>query len=107
MAAEMINEVLRAESIARSNELKAKKQAEEIVSAAEKKSRDIFETIVKQGESEASLIITEAHGLTDEVIKQAESIARLRERKVISEVEKKYPEMISLVIGSLGIDSMK
>lgn len=45
----MINEVLRAEGIARSNELKAKKQADEIVSAAEKKSRDIFDTIVRQG----------------------------------------------------------
>lgn len=107
MAAEMINEVLRAEGIARRNELKAKKQADEIVSAAEKKSRDIFDTIVRQGESEAALIITEAQELTGEIIKQAESIAKLRERKVISEVEKRYPDMIEFVIDSLGINELK
>ena len=107
MAAEMINEVLKAENNARSAEAAARKKADDMLFLAEKKSRDIYETIVKQGNSEASLIITEAQELTGEIIKQAESIAKLRERKVISEVEKRYPEMISLVLESIGAESDK
>lgn len=104
MAAEMINKVLQAESKARINEENAKSQAEAIIKAAEEKSADIYNTIVKQAESEASLLVTEAHDLTDEIVKQAASIAKLRERKVISDMEKKYPEMISLLFKSLDLD---
>ena len=104
MAAEMINKVLKAESKARINEENAKSQAEAIIKAAEEKSADIYNTIVKQAESEASLLVTEAHDLTDEIVKQAASIAKLRERKVISDMEKKYPEMISLLFKSLDLD---
>ena len=104
MAAEMINEVLRAENKARADESHAKKKADEIISEAEKKSRVFYDTIVRQGESEAALIITEAQELTGEIIKQAESIAKLRERKVIANVEKRYPDMISVVLDTIGIN---
>ena len=104
MAAEMINKVLQAEGKARAEEQKAKAQADAIIKAAEEKSADIYDTIVKQAESEASLIVTEAHDLTEEIVKQAASIAKLRERKVISDIEKEYPQMISLVFISLGFD---
>ena len=52
-------------------------------------------------ESEASLAVTQAHDLADEIIKQAETLSKLRERKVISETEKLYSEMIKKVIENI------
>lgn len=101
MAAEMINTVLKAESVARMEEENAQIKADAILDSAKKRSADLYEAIVSAAQSEATLLITEAKELSDEIIKQAESIAKLRERKVISETEKKYPDMIKLILNNL------
>lgn len=101
MAAEMISAVLKAENEAHANEEKARLKARQIVEAAEVKSRDLYDAIIRQAESEASLAVTQAHDLADEIIKQAEALSKLRERKVISETEKLYSEMIKKVIENI------
>ena len=101
MAADMINTVLKAEAEAKKRKLAAEKQAAEILEAAKKKAEEIEFVTLKQAENEAVLILSEAELSCEGTVTQAEKLAKLRERKVISETEKRYDECIRLVLDSL------
>lgn len=101
MAADLINAVLKAENSARRGEAAARAEAEKITEAAKQKAKGVTDAVLQQAESEALLISSEAELTADGIIKQAERLARLRERKVISETEKRYEECIKLVLDNL------
>ena len=101
MAADMINAVLKAEAPAQKQKLAAEKQAAEIIEAAKKKAEEIEVVTLKQAENESVLIVSEAELSGEGTLGQAEQLAKLRERKVISETEKRYDECIKLVLDSL------
>ena len=101
MAADMINTVLKAEAEARKQEQTAKNQADEIVKNAVRKAEEMKVVTLKQAENEAMLILSEAELSCEGTLSQAEKLAKLRERKVISETEKHYDECIRLIFDSL------
>lgn len=101
MAADMINAVLQAEAEAKKREQAARKQAEDIINHAKQKAEEIKVVTVKQAENEAVLIISEAELSCEGTLAQAEKLAKLRERKVISETEKQYDECIRLILDNL------
>lgn len=101
MAADMINTVLKAEAEAKKQKNAAEKQAAQIIEAAKAKAEEIETVALKQAENEAVLIISEAELSGEGTLSQAETLAKLRERKVISETEKQYDECIKLVLDSL------
>lgn len=101
MASEMVNAVLKAEAAAKNAEKAASIKAEKIIEEAEKKAKYFEIAAVEQAQSEAKLILTEADYTVNGIIKQAESLAVLREKKVISDTEKKYVEAIQLVLDNL------
>ncbi len=101
MVSEMMNEILKAEKRAAEKEAQAQKEAERILSEA-KRQADIFhKAVLEQAESEAAVLISEAKLSAEGVIKQAESLAALREKKVISDTEKKYEDAIVLVLENI------
>ncbi len=101
MASEMIGEILKAESAARKAESMAAQQATEIIAAAEKQAAGLYAAAVEQAKSEASLAVSEAKLSAEGIIKQANKLADLREKKVISDIEKKYDTAISLVLKTI------
>lgn len=101
MAADMVNVILKAENAAKKEQLLAQKQAEAMIENAEKQAQKITESVIDQAEKEAILIASEAEFSVNGIIKQAEKLADLREKKVIAETEKKYDEAIKLVLDSL------
>lgn len=101
MAAEIINTVLKAESAAKKEEAKAAEQKEAIISAAKQKAQDLYDFNIKQAQSEAALAVTQAQETAQGILKQAETLAKLREKKVISETEKRYGELIKTVLDHL------
>ncbi|MCM1545002.1 MAG: hypothetical protein NC110_06850 [Ruminococcus sp.] len=101
MAADMVSVILKAENAARKEEAKVRQRAEMIVSEAESQAEKIRESVIDQAEKEALLIASEADFSASGIIKQAEKLADLREKKVIAETEKKYDEAIKIVLDSL------
>ncbi|MGN1194588.1 MAG: hypothetical protein ACI4SB_03815 [Acutalibacteraceae bacterium] len=101
MAADMINTVLKAEAEARKQIEAAKNQADEIIKNAKQKADEIKVVTLKQAENEAVLILSESELSTEGTLSQAEKLAKLRERKVISETEKHYDECIKLILDNL------
>lgn len=101
MAADMINTVLKAEAEARKQVEAARNQADEIIRNAKQKADEIKVVALKQAENEAVLIVSEAELSCDGTLSQAEKLAKLRERKVISETEKQYDECIRLILDHL------
>lgn len=101
MAVDLINAVLDAEKLARNEESAAKKKAQEIVAEAQKQAEQLTASVIEQAQNEAVLIASEADLTADGIIKQAEKLALLRERKVISDTEKRYDECIAIVLDNL------
>lgn len=101
MAAEMIAAVLKAEKAASDKQENAKKEAEEIIADAKKKAQEVSEIIIDQAKGEARLIVSEAEDGAKGIISQANSLALLREKKVITDTEKKYGEAIKTVLEKL------
>lgn len=101
MASEMIAEILKAESLARKNEAAAEEKATEIVEEAKERARLLYDAAIEQAKSEAALSVSEAKLSGEGVLKQAEKLADLREKKVINDTEKKYDKAIELVLENL------
>lgn len=97
MAAEMINAVLKAEAVAKKEETKATKIAEEIRLQAKLEAEVIYEKKINQANIKAEEIIRKAIDDADGYVKQANTLADLRERKMISDSEKNYRELIEMV----------
>ncbi len=97
----MINEILRAEKRAADKEKQAEAESERIIKEAQKQADVFYNAAISQAESEAAVIVSEAKLSAEGVIKQAEGLAALREKKVINNTEKKYDDAIALVLESI------
>ena len=98
MASEMIQEILKAEAAARKSESAAQDEAREIIEYANSRADALYNAALETAKSEAALFVSEAEG----IVKQANRLADLREKKVISEMEKKYDEAIDLVLKNIS-----
>lgn len=97
MAADMIKEILKAEAQGREAEKKAEKLGEKIVQNAKIQADIIIKTAVEQAENQANIILSDAEYSAEGVIKQANKLAMLREKKSITDTEKQYAQAIKLV----------
>ncbi len=101
MAADMIKAVLAAENVGKEMELKAMKAAEKMLSDAKIQADIIIRTAVEQAEKESNIILSDAEFSSAGVLKQAEKLAELRERKSISDTEKLYDKAIKMIFDEL------
>lgn len=101
MAADMIKAVLAAENAGKEMEAKALKAAEKMLSDAKIQADIIIKTAVEQAEREANIILSDAEYSSVGVVKQAEKLAELRERKSIADTEKLYENAIKMVFDKL------
>ena len=97
MAADMIKTVMKAEAQGRMLEGEAKKNVEKLIADAEIQAELIFNSSFEQARKQANLILSDAEYSANGIIKQAEKLAELRERKSISDTEKRYKEAIGLI----------
>lgn len=101
MAAEMVRTVMKAEAQAREIELQARKNAEKLISDAEIQAGIILKSSIEQAHSQANIIITDSEYSATGVIKQAEKLAELREKKSIADTEKQYETAIDMIFDVL------
>ena len=97
MAADMVKEILRTEAEGKEAEKKAEKIAEKIIQNAKIQADIILKTAVEQAENQANIILSDAEYSSEGVIKQANKLALMREKKSISDTEKQYDETIKLI----------
>ena len=97
MAADMIKEILKAESQAKEIEAKASKVGEKILQNAKIQADIIIKTAVEQAENQANIILSDAEYSSDGVIKQANKLALMREKKSITDTEKQYEDAIEKI----------
>ncbi len=97
MAADTVKAILKAEAEARAREEKAALQVKKMIEEAHKQSENIKEAAKRQAESQAHIILSDARYSADGVIKQAEKLAELREKKSIADTEKQYEIAIEMV----------
>ena len=102
MAYDMIKTVLEAENVAKNDEKKALKSAEEIIAEAENTASALQQAAVEQAKYDAKIIVSKAEEESEGILKQAHKLAELREKKVISDNEKKYEDAIKKIIESLA-----
>lgn len=101
MASDMIKTVLAAENAGKEMEANALKQAEKMLSDAKIQANIIIKTSVEQAEKEANIILSDAEYSSVGVVKQAEKLAELRERKSITDTEKLYDVAIKMVFDKI------
>ena len=101
MAAEMVKAVMKAEAQGRAMEAEAKKTVEKMLADAEIQSEIIIKSTLEQANSQANIILSDAEYSSNGIIKQAEKLAELRERKSISDTEKKYEMAIKLILDEI------
>ena len=102
MASEMIQEILKAEAAARKSESAAQDEAREIIEYAHSRADALYNAALETAKSEAALFVSEAELTAEGIVKQANRLADLREKKVISEMEKKYDGAIDLVLKNIS-----
>ena len=101
MAAEMIKTILATEAQAKADEMKAEKMAEKIIQNARMQADIIIKNAVDQANNEANIILSDAEFSSAGVVKQAEKLAELRERKSIADTEKLYEKAIKMIFDEL------
>lgn len=101
MAADMIKAVLAAEAAGKEMEAGAAKKAEKMLSDAKIQADIIVRTAIEQAEREANIILSDAEYSSVGVVKQAEKLAELRERKSIADTEKLYEKAIKMIFEHL------
>lgn len=97
MAAEMIKEILKAEAQAKEAEKKAEKIGEKIIQNAKIQADIIIKNAVDQAVNQANIIMSDAEYSSDGVMKQANKLALMREKKSIADTEKLYDTAIKKV----------
>lgn len=102
MAAEMIKTVMLAEAQARALEAEAKKAAEKMINDAHIQAGIIIKSSVDQAESQANIILSDAEYTANGTISQAEKLAELREKKTISDTEKRYDFAINMIFEEIA-----
>lgn len=101
MAVDMVKTVMKTEAQGRQLESEAKKTVEKMLADAEIQAEIIYKTSVEQAQNQANLILSDAEYSGSGIIKQAEKLAELRERKSITDTEKKYTEAIKLIFDEI------
>ena len=101
MAAEMIKTILATEAQAKADEMKAEKMAEKIIQNARMQADIIIRNAVDQANNEANIILSDAEYSASGVLKQANKLAALREKKSISDTEKQYQDAIEFVFDEI------
>jgi len=101
VATEMIKVILNTEAQAKSDEVKAKKMAEKIIQNAKIQADIIIKSSVDQANNEANIILSDAEYSANGVLKQANKLAALREKKSISDTEKQYEDAIRFVFDEI------
>lgn len=101
MAADIIKEILKAEAQAKQAEAKAEKLGEKIIQNAKIQADIIVKTAVEQAKNQANIILSDAEYSCDGVIKQANKLALMREKKSITDTEKQYEDAIKAVFEEL------
>ena len=101
MATEMIKVILNTEAQAKSDEVKAKKMAEKIIQNAKIQADIIIKSSVDQANNEANIILSDAEYSANGVLKQANKLAVLREKKSNSDTEKQYEDAIRFVFDEI------
>ena len=102
MAADMIKTVMKAEAQGREMEALAAKTVEKMISDAQIRADIIIRTSVEQANNQASIILSDAEYTANGIIKQAEKLAELREKKSISDTEKQYERIIELILDEIA-----
>lgn len=97
MAIDMVKTVMKAEAQGRQLENEAKRSVDKMIADAEIQAEIIYNSAVEQAKNQANLILSDAEYSATGIIKQAEKLAELRERKSISDTEKRYREAIDLI----------
>ena len=97
MASDMIKAALKAEASAAQIKKAAEAKADEMIAEAKKQCDIIISDARKQAESQAHIILSDARYTADGVIKQAEKLAEMREKKSIADTEKLYDEAIRMI----------
>lgn len=97
MAADMIKEILKSEAQGKEAEKKAVKAGEKIIQNAKIQADIIIKTAIEQAENQANIILSDAEYSSTGVIKQANKLALMREKKSIADTEKQYEDAIKLV----------
>lgn len=101
MAAELIKSVLAAEAKGREMEQEARNKKEKMISDARIQADIIMKTSIEQAKNEAKVIMSTAYYESDGQIKQAETLAVLREKKSIADTEKQYETAIQMIFEEL------
>ena len=101
MAADMVKEILRTEAEGKEAEKKAEKVGQKIIQNAKIQADIIIKTAVEQAENQASIILSDAEYSSAGVIKQANKLALMREKKSITDTEKQYDDAIKLVFSEI------
>ncbi|MFI3141650.1 MAG: hypothetical protein R3Y27_04990 [Clostridia bacterium] len=102
MANELITEVLKAESESRKLQNKAQATVKNLTEEAQTQARLLAGATIQQAQSAANLILSEAKVQSDGIKKQAEKLAVLREKKVISQTQAHYDDAIKAIIEYIG-----
>lgn len=101
MAAEIIKEILKTETQGKEKERLAVKESEKIIQNAKIQAGIIISSAIEQAENEANIILSDAEYSSEGVLKQADKLASLREKKSISGTEKQYEDAIKLVFSTI------
>ena len=102
MAYDMIKTVLEAENAAKKEEEKARDLAKQIIDEAENTASALRQATIEQAKYDANLLIAKADEDAEGISNQAEKLAELREKKVITDNEKKYDDAIKKIIESIA-----
>ena len=97
MASDMIKAALKAEAAAAQMKKAAEAKAKQMIAEAEKQCETIISDAETPAASQAHIILSDARYTADGVIKQAEKLAEMREKKSIYDTEKLYDEAIRLI----------
>ncbi len=97
MAHEMIQTVLDAEAKGKEMEAETAEKAAKLISDAEIQAGIIIKASVDQATSQAQLILSEAQYTCEGILRQAEKLAELREKKSIADTEKQYETAIGMI----------
>ncbi len=101
MAVQIINTVLKAENDARKQEEKALEYAKTAVEEAKVKADEILKDALRQAETESETILKEADETVNGILQNAQKLAAMRKKKVISDTEKEYQSAIRIVIDNI------
>lgn len=101
MAADLIKTILAAEAEGNELQKQANKKAAKLISDAEIQADIILRTTIDQAHNQANLILSEAEYSAAGIIKQAEKLAELREKKSIADIEKQYETAIQMIFEML------